>query len=76
VDAVETSGSDVADINNTMLNKGNGNVIVVPSAPRPVEKKLVTKTGDSKPLFPPVVITYDRSGGEKKTKKQKSNNPE
>ncbi len=41
-------------------------VIVVSGAPktiavpRPAEKKLVTKTGRSKPIFPPVVITYDR----------------
>ena len=70
-DATDTALSDVGDINNTMLNKGNGNVIVVPSAPRPVEKKLVTKTGDSKALFPPVVITYDRSGAEKRAKKGK-----
>lgn len=68
-DETDSASSDVSDINNTMLNKGNGNVIVVPSAPRSVEKKLVTKTGDSKALFPPVVITYDRSGKEKKTKK-------
>jgi hypothetical protein len=53
-----------------MLN--NGNVIVVPSAPRPVDKKLVTKTGDSKPLFPPVVITYDRSGAEKSSSKKEN----
>ncbi|MFN0141146.1 MAG: penicillin-binding transpeptidase domain-containing protein [Pyrinomonadaceae bacterium] len=70
-DTAETASSDVGDINNTMLNRGNGNVIVVPSAPRAVEKKLVTKTGDSKALFPPVVITYDRSGVEKKAKKGK-----
>lgn len=64
----DEASSNVGDINNTMLNNG-GNVIVVPSAPRTVEKKLVTKTGDSKPIFPPVVITYDRSGKEKKPKK-------
>ncbi len=39
-------------------NDGRG-VILVPSAPRsvPAQKKLVQKTGDSKPMFPPVVIT-------------------
>lgn len=63
--------SDVDAVNDVMLNKkaDSGNVIVVPSAPRTVEKQLVTKTGDSKPVFPPVVITYDRSGSGKKTKK-------
>lgn len=70
-DEGETTAGDVANINNTMLNTGKGNVIVVPSAPRSVEKKLVTKTGDSKPLFPPVVITYDRNGAENKNKKGK-----
>lgn len=39
-------------------NDGRG-VIIVPSAPRsvPAQKKLVQKTGDSKPMFPPIVIT-------------------
>jgi hypothetical protein len=32
-------------------------------------KKLVTKTGDSKPIFPPVVITYDKEAKETDTKK-------
>lgn len=40
-------------------------VIVVPSVPKqPQTKKLVTRTGDSKPVFPPVVITYDKNGKE------------
>ncbi len=65
-----TNASGVSDVNDALLNNGN-NVIVVPSAPRPPVKKLVTKTGDSKPLFPPVVITYDKSGKEKKSKKTK-----
>ena len=38
---------------------GNPNVIVVPSAPKPSTRKLITKTGNSKPLFPPVIITFD-----------------
>lgn len=47
-------------------------VIVVPSAPptvtavKPAPKKLVTKTGNSKPTFPPVVITYDKEAAAKK----------
>ena len=32
-------------------------------------KKLVTKTGDSKPVFPPVVITYDKDPKDKDAKK-------
>ena len=41
-------------------------VIVVPSA-QPSTKKLITKTGNSRPLFPPVVITFDKDGNEQKT---------
>lgn len=44
-------------------------VIIIPSAPRTVEtstQKLVTKTVDSNPIFPPVVITYEKEGTEKK----------
>lgn len=41
-----------------------GDVPVV-SAPSQ-QRKLVTKTVNSKPVFPPVVITYDKSGKEKK----------
>lgn len=40
-------------------------VIVVPSA-QPSTKKLVTKTGNSRPLFPPVVITFDKDGNEQR----------
>lgn len=45
-------------------------VIVMPSPgrienpDRTVRKKLVTKTGDSKALFPPVIITYDKDANE------------
>ena len=97
-DATAT-GSDINDINNVLLNNEQ-KVVMVPSAPRLGDKKLITRTGDSKPLyqpseqakpqvtapayqpapvqqsapkkdagkqsFPPVVITYDRSGAETK----------
>jgi membrane peptidoglycan carboxypeptidase len=66
-ETADVATSDISDINDSMLNKSN--VIVVPSAARSSEKKIVIKTGDSKPLFPPVVITYDRSGKEKNAKK-------
>ncbi|MFZ1699343.1 MAG: penicillin-binding transpeptidase domain-containing protein [Pyrinomonadaceae bacterium] len=44
------------------IDESGREIIVVPSAPRtevvaPTTKKLVTKTGSAKPLFPPVVIT-------------------
>ena len=62
-DAASTEGAELANID------ANGReIIVVPSAgvqPQPA-KKLVTKTGSSKPLFPPVVITYDKEGKELK----------
>jgi cell division protein FtsI/penicillin-binding protein 2 len=44
-------------------------VIIVPSVRRTAEsapQKLVTKTGDSAPVFPPVVITYDKEGADRK----------
>lgn len=49
--------------------ESNG-VVLVPTVPRdanvqsPAAKKMVTKTGSSKPVFPPVVITYDKDGKE------------
>lgn len=45
-------------------------VIIVPSAPQPAQKKFVTKTGNSRPLFPPVIITYEPDGNGPKTKPQ------
>ena len=89
--------TDVNDVNNLLLNNSQ-KVIVVPSVPKNGDNKLVTRTGDSKPVykpqsteqrpqtktpeykaappanqqkkdpakpsFPPVVITYDKSGAE------------
>ena len=63
----DNTGDDVANTGNAARK-----VIVVPSAPKPVvaekpaPRKLITKTGDSQPLFPPVIITYDKSGKDKK----------
>lgn len=71
-DADDDEDDDAASTENTgdtaAVPDDGRNVIVVPSAPkqniaeRPAPKKLINKTGDSKPLFPPVVITYDRDG--------------
>ncbi len=58
---------DDTDTDGTANIDANGReVIVVPSATLQAApaKKLVTKTGSSKPIFPPVVITYDKSGKE------------
>ena len=58
----ESANADNAD----MANDGR-NVIIVPSLPKQSPpKKLINKTGDSHPIFPPVVITYDKEGKEKK----------
>lgn len=54
--------TDVGDLG----NEGR-EIILVPSAPRATRKRLVTKTVDSKPLFPPVVITFDKDGNEIKS---------
>ncbi|MFM9905982.1 MAG: penicillin-binding transpeptidase domain-containing protein [Pyrinomonadaceae bacterium] len=80
----DSEGDDDAD--NSYANaaadssRDGRNVILIPSAPRlespdrSTRKKLVTKTADSKPLFPPVVITYDK--GPKDTKPATVRKPE
>ena len=62
-DDADENSADMAGVKDDSRN-----VIIVPSAPRPAAspKKLITKTGNSKPTFPPVVITYDKDGMEKK----------
>ena len=69
----DTEGEDAADdaSGNTAaaLTNDGSNVIVVQSAPRqvaPAPKKLVNKTVDSKPTFPPVIITYDKDDKDNK----------
>lgn len=42
-----------------------GDVIAVPAVTKPQAKPLVTRTVDSKPVFPPVVITFDKDGNAK-----------
>jgi len=66
--SADDTRSNIAD-----LETDGREVVIVQSAPRqsmPVTqapRKLVTKTGSSKPLFPPVVITFDRDGRERKS---------
>ena len=55
-DVMAEGESDVAD---------NQPVVILPTAPA-LSRKLVTKTGNSKPLFPPVVITFDKDGNEQR----------
>ena len=68
----DEEGNDDADTDSKNNGYGNGNVIIIPSVPRlnnpdtSVRRKLVTKTADSRPVFPPVVITYDKNPYDKK----------
>ncbi len=63
-DLADDDEADETDVTTTPV--GDRNVIIVPSAPP--QKKMVTKTADSRPVFPPVVITYDKDEKEKKRK--------
>lgn len=66
--------ADDADTDGLANIDANGReVIVVPSVTvqTPPARKLVTKTGSSKPIFPPVVITYDKDGKEIKPSQKK-----
>jgi hypothetical protein len=58
--------ADAGDGSQAQASENNNRVILVPVTPPAANKKLVVRTGDSKPLFPPVVITYDKEGKEKK----------
>jgi penicillin-binding protein 2 len=57
-DAVQAGTTNAVDM--TGIDTAGRRVIIVPNAPQ--TKKLVTKTGSSKPILPPVVITYNRDG--------------
>jgi penicillin-binding protein 2 len=59
-DETDANRADVAGV-----EAPASNVILVPNVP--AQKKLVTKTVNSKPIMPPVVITYDKNGAEKKS---------
>lgn len=61
----EAESGDTNAVDMTGIDTAGRNVVIVPNAPQP--KKLVTKTGSSKPILPPVVITYDKDGKEKKS---------
>lgn len=74
-DAEGEDAEGVNDANSSMaagVAADESNVIIVSNAPKqavPIQqgpKKLVTKTVNSKPMFPPVVITFDKDGKEKK----------
>ncbi len=71
-DEEDDDESDVAATNaSDEFGMDGRNVILVPSSPRqvaaaPAQKKLVQKTVDSRPVFPPVVITYKDDPATKK----------
>jgi hypothetical protein len=71
MDDDDTAAAGSGDENTTPARPRD--VILVPVAPPAAAKKLVVRTGSSKPLFPPVVITYDRDG---KGKKEQGSKPE
>ena len=68
----DADGANAGNGDMTGIADDGSSVIIVPSAPRQMvpaqqsPKKLITKTGNSKPIFPPVVITYDKDGKEEK----------
>ena len=67
-DAADEEESAIEENGDVAGNGTDGReVIVVPSTPKQSTKKLITRTGDSRPLFPPVVITYDKDGNEQTT---------
>lgn len=56
-DEAEPGETNAVDM--TGIDTAGRKVIIVPNAPQ--TKKLVTKTVTSKPIMPPVVITYDKN---------------
>ncbi len=62
-DEAEGDTTNAADMNG--IDTAGRNVIIVPNAEK--AKKLVTKTTSSKPILPPVVITYEKDKKEKAT---------
>jgi membrane peptidoglycan carboxypeptidase len=63
VDENDEEDTEMAASGDEVTPPASKNVVLVPVVPS-ADKKLVVKTGASKPSFPPVVITYDRSGAE------------
>lgn len=63
-DEVEPGETNAVDM--TGIDTNGRKVIIVPNAPQ--TKKLVTRTGSSKPVLPPVVITYDKENKETPSK--------
>jgi hypothetical protein len=59
-DEAEAGTTNAVDM--TGIDTGGRPVIIVPNAPQ--TKKLVTKTGSSKPILPPVVITYNKDNSQ------------
>ena len=64
-DEDEADEADTNAVDMTGIDTAGRNVIIVPNAPK--SPKLVTRTGSSKPILPPVVITYDKENKATKT---------
>ncbi len=58
---------DANSVDMTGIDTAGRRVIIVPNAPKTT--KLVTKTGSSRPVLPPVVIMYDKENKENKGNK-------
>jgi len=63
-DEDEAIAGETNSVDMTGIDTAGRQVIIVPNAPR--STKLVNKTGSSKPILPPVVITYDKDNKDKK----------
>ena len=61
----EMEPGETNEVDMTGIDTAGRKVIIVPNAPR--STNLVTKTGSSKPILTPVVITVNKDGQEKKT---------
>lgn len=65
-DEDEAEAGETNAVDMTGIDTNGRKVIIVPNAPQ--TKKLVTRTGSSKPVLPPVVITYDKENKETQNK--------
>ncbi|MEQ1604976.1 MAG: penicillin-binding transpeptidase domain-containing protein [Pyrinomonadaceae bacterium] len=65
-DEDEAEAGETNAVDMTGIDTAGRKVIIVPNAPQ--TKKLVTRTGSSKPVLPPVVITYNKENKGTQTK--------
>jgi len=75
VKLADTEGEDESvNAGDADMASDGRDVIMVPTVPKQsAPKKLINKTVNSHPIFPPVVITYDKDG--KEIKRGAGSNP-